>query len=290
MATKEISQVCASCVGGGTSTDLFTYATNPHGPPPSVNYNYWLYKAVQTLPDSSQIITYTNAYGMQMLQVTVDPSGTNKWCTFYRYDSNGRAIWQAQPSAVNGYSESDDDLMGFSGGSYTYLNNSTGLILVSDYYSSGAVGYIQNQKVRQGQSGSDILVRSYTYTSNTDSGGNTIYLVATQVDYPDASTTATTVRGARWSGGGTCHFGRRQLHMSMSDKPQIAPNGLRQTRVINFGTRGRITKTDLIAPRTSADLLPPASIELSHRGCVSPQNNRGLDQSHVSRIVCAKVA
>ena len=97
----------------------------------------------------------------------------------------------AQPSAVNGYDDSYDDLLNYDTGTslYAYLNNTTGLILVTNYYTttgSGAVlDYVQNENVRQGQSGSDILLRSFTYTSNIDSDGNAVYPKATIVEYPD---------------------------------------------------------------------------------------------------------
>jgi hypothetical protein len=155
-------------------------------------------------------------------------------------------IWQAQPSVVNGYDDTYDDLMEYSGGSYTYLNNSTGLINVTDYYSSGAVRYVQTQKVRQGQSGSDVLVRSYTYTSNTDSGGNTIYMVATQVDYPDATTTATTITT---SYSYTFYAGTNQLSQRVTTLPSISSgqngSGSSATITEDYASYGNLTsRTD----------------------------------------------
>ena len=55
-ATKEISAVCPSCPGGGTTSDLFAATPNPHYPGPG--YNTWKTKVVQSLPDSSQIVFY----------------------------------------------------------------------------------------------------------------------------------------------------------------------------------------------------------------------------------------
>jgi hypothetical protein len=66
-ATKEIAAVCASCPGGGTTSDEFAYSINPAYPPyPSItDPNTWLYKTVQTLPVESggtapQIVVYNN--------------------------------------------------------------------------------------------------------------------------------------------------------------------------------------------------------------------------------------
>jgi hypothetical protein len=56
--TQEIAAVCPGCPGGGTTSDLFAYTPNPSSPTPG--YNVWAMKTVQTLPDSSQIIVYSN--------------------------------------------------------------------------------------------------------------------------------------------------------------------------------------------------------------------------------------
>jgi hypothetical protein len=195
--TKEIAAVCPSCPGGGTTSDLFSYAT--HTPATPGDFNAWVMRTEQTLPNSSKIIVYSNFAGMPMLKVNVDPSGSNQWITAYIYNSDGLLIWTCQPSAVNGYNDSYDDLLHYNTGAslYTYLNNTTGLINVTNYYTSTGSGavldYVQNLKVRQGQSGSDILVRSFTYTSNVDGDGNAIYPVATDVSYPDATDPTITI-------------------------------------------------------------------------------------------------
>lgn len=200
--TKEISAVCESCTGGGASTDLFSYAFNPRWLSPG--YGTWQTKTTQTLPDGSAIVAYTNFAGLPILYVNVDSTGANMWGTFYRYNSDGQVIWEAHPSAVALPSslstlEAYDDLLNYnvSTSLYQYLNNSSGLIDVTDYYSSsgsgGAQYDVRNRKVRQGQSGSDVLVESFTYGSNTDSNGNIVYPVAMHVSYPDASDPTITI-------------------------------------------------------------------------------------------------
>ncbi len=185
--TKSVSSVCASCPGGGATSDVFAYTS--HTPWTSGDYNAWTNKAVQTLPDGSEIIVYSNFAGLTMLYVNQDPTG-NQWITFYRYNDSGAVMWIAHPSAVNGFDDSYDDLLDYDSmtGLYTFLNDSTGLIEVINYFTFsgdvGALGYVSDRNVRQGQSGSDITVSSYTYTSNTDSNGNTVYLVATELKYP----------------------------------------------------------------------------------------------------------
>jgi RHS repeat-associated protein len=195
--TREVSSVCAGCPGGGATTDTFAYTTNTPQTPGS--YNAWTTRTVQTLPDNSKIIVYTNFAGLTMLYVNQDPLGVNQWCTFYRYDASGNVIWIAHPSAVNGYNDAHDDLLNFNSttGLYQYLNNTTGLIDVISFYASngngGALGMVANRNIRQGQSGTDVMTRSFTYTSNTDSNGNTVYLVATEVTYPVAGNQQPTI-------------------------------------------------------------------------------------------------
>ena len=156
-------------------------------------------KTVQTLPDGSKIIVYCNYAGLPMLKVTIDPGGTSQWIEFYRCNTDGLLIWIASPSAINGYDDTYDDLLNYDSGTalYAYLNNSTGLIRVFNYYTSTGSGavldYLESENVREGQSGSDILIRSFTYTSNIDSAGNAIYPRATIVECPDDSNPAITI-------------------------------------------------------------------------------------------------
>ncbi len=50
--TKEISAVCPSCPGGGTTSDLFAYYPNTSYP--ANGFNTWSIKTVQTLPDADR--------------------------------------------------------------------------------------------------------------------------------------------------------------------------------------------------------------------------------------------
>ena len=155
--TLETSAVCESCPGGGSTSDSFSYSAGPGG-----GYAEWAMKTVQTLPDSSQIVVYTNYVGLPILYVAIDSTGENMWGTFYRYNDNGQVIWQAMPSALalpsdlstlEGYS----DLMNYDTTTlrYEYVNNDTGLIEVTDYFgpSETPAGYVKDLQVQQGQSG-----------------------------------------------------------------------------------------------------------------------------------------
>jgi hypothetical protein len=94
--TWSTSAVCPSCTGGGSTQDTFTYTASSF----ANAYSNWATKTVQTLPDSSQIVVYTNYVGLPVLFVNIDPSGTLIGATFFRWDSNCRLIWTAHPSAV----------------------------------------------------------------------------------------------------------------------------------------------------------------------------------------------
>jgi RHS repeat-associated protein len=246
--TMEIAAVCPGCPGGGTTADLFGFAINPRGP--AFGYNTWAMKTIQTLPDSSQIIVYCNFAGMPMLKVIIDPTAANQWITAYIYNSDGQLIWTAQPSAVNGYDDSNDDLLNFDSGTslYEYLNTTAGLINVTNYYTttgSGAViDYVENENVRQGQSGGDILLRSYTYTSNIDSAGNAVYPVATDVSYPNASDTSITITT---SYAYTFYSGTNIMSQKTTTVPVISTgqngSGATYTTVENYDAYGNTTGT-----------------------------------------------
>lgn len=176
--TLESSAVCAGCPGGGTTSDSFAYTSGPGG-----GVRDWAMKTVQTLPDSSQIVVYTNVIGLPVLYVAIDSTGSSMWGTFYRYNDKGQVIWQAMPSALAlpaslSTLEAYNDLLNYNTTThlYQYLNNTTGLIYVTDYFglTETPTGYAKDLQVQEGQSGTPVMVRSFTYASQTDSGGNTI--------------------------------------------------------------------------------------------------------------------
>jgi len=250
--TKEIAAASAGGMGNGTASDTFAYSTNSNTPPTSPpDYNWWAVKTTQTLPDSSTIIVYTNFAGIPMLYVSVDSSGSNKWITFYRYDSNGRLIWQAQPSAVTGYDDTQNDLLNYNTGTglYAYLKNSSGLIKITDYYSSTNIslgqvaGYVSDVGIQQGQSGSPILTCSYTYSSNADSSGNTVYPVAEVIDYPIAGNTTTQITT---SYSYTWYSGTNIVSQKTTTRPAVTSgqngSGTAATIVEQFDAYGNLTQ------------------------------------------------
>jgi YD repeat-containing protein len=243
--TQEISAVCPSCPGGGTTSDLFSYAANPRYP--VGDYNVWNTKTVQTLPDNSQVVVYANYIAQPMLKVTIDSAGTNKWATFYRYNSNGQPICEAEPSAVAlpaslSTLEAYDDLLNYNPGTglYQYLNNSVGLINVTSYDSSGNV---LNRAVRQGQAGTNVQVQAFTYTSHSDSSGNTISPIATSVSYPIACSTSTSITTSyayTWYSG-TNQMATRTTTLPLISTAQNGP-GTSATVIEQFDTYGNLTQ------------------------------------------------
>jgi len=207
--TLEVSAVCPSCPGGGTTSDTFAYLASTNTPA----LNHWAMRTTQSLPDGSKIIVYTNYIGLTILYVNVDPSG-NMWAIFYRYDPTSttpQVIWKAMPSAValpaslatlEAYADLLNQRGPNSAPNYQYLQPSSGLIETTAYGPVTGVpsGYVASRSVRQGQTGSDVMVHSTTYTSNTDSAGNIVYVPATQSDYP-AGAAVTTSLAYTWYAG-----------------------------------------------------------------------------------------
>ncbi|MBL7041600.1 MAG: RHS repeat-associated core domain-containing protein [Pirellulaceae bacterium] len=156
--TKEIAVA-------GSRTYTFSYTTSTHAD----GYNNWKRKTVETRPDTSQHIVYTNYLGQILIKEL--KSGTDRWIEYHKYNSDGREILRASPSAVTGYDDTQADLN-------VSLKASDGLIYVTDYYSTtgggAAEGYVQFQKIKKGNSGTEIKLRAYEYTSRS-AGGTTIY-------------------------------------------------------------------------------------------------------------------
>lgn len=209
-ATEEIAQGagCSACSGGlGTFTYAYTTSSNTPG------YNSWTVRMVETLPDSNQNIVYTNAYGQVMLSVFHDTTTDQSWGAFYQYDSQGRVLLQANPSAVSGYNDSYADLLHNVSGSYQYLNDSTGLLAAYSYATTttatesapGSVaGYLQTVSIQLGELGMSIPQESWQYFSRTASG-STVHPVATDTVYRNTNGTGeeTTSYTYSWFSGTT---------------------------------------------------------------------------------------
>ena len=92
-------------VAGGTRRFRFSRTSSGH----PADHNNWAGKAVETLPDGTQNIVYTN-FAAQVI-LSINQSGSSQWFKYNRYDSAGRLILAAQSSAVQGYDESSPGLV-----------------------------------------------------------------------------------------------------------------------------------------------------------------------------------
>jgi len=230
----------------GSKTITFSYSGNPRyagggasssSASTTPGTNVWIYKTIETRPDDSQTITYADYAGQTMLSVLkASATSADQWCTFFLYDDAARQIWMAQPSAVTGYDDAFDDLLHYSAatGKYQYLRDNVGLIQVTEYYtnlgssssasgSALADGYVKAQKIRKGQVGTLITVRSFEYTSQTVDA-TTVYPVSKDTAYPDA---ANPLLKIETTFAYTFHSGTTQIAQKTTTLPivPVAQNG-----------------------------------------------------------------
>ncbi len=177
---------CSLCTGGfGTTT--FNYAVSNNDD----DINSWHFKRVETLPDSSTIITYSNYLGQTLLQVTVQAGMA--WMDFYhyQYDNYGAnyLVVHAHPSAVTGYDESLPDLVGYSDFVNNFIEDHEGLIDYTDYIRLGTEYYLQDTYLTHGDGGiagwpTRYYQSALNYTSHTYNGV-TVYLVSDSAVFPN---------------------------------------------------------------------------------------------------------
>ncbi|VTR96659.1 rhs repeat-associated core domain-containing protein : YD repeat protein OS=Isosphaera pallida (strain ATCC 43644 / DSM 9630 / IS1B) GN=Isop_2419 PE=4 SV=1 [Gemmata massiliana] len=138
--------------------------------------NAWKTKTVETLPDGTTNTIYTNGLGQVMLKVYTD-AASNVWRWYTQYDADGRAILEAGPSVVTGYSESYVDLVNFVSGNAQHLNDSTGLVTAytygfsnsaTDFAAADVVGYLKRVDLKQGETGAAVPQRTLTYIKHTE--------------------------------------------------------------------------------------------------------------------------
>ena len=128
----------------------------------------------ETRPDSSIVTVFTNYIGQVILHELSDAAGSKKWRTYHEYNSEGREILNAHPSAVSTWS-----LANLSSNLSVTLRTSDGLIEVTDYASSttatetaagDVTGYQTAAKIKKGSSGSEIMLREMQYFQRTVDG------------------------------------------------------------------------------------------------------------------------
>jgi YD repeat-containing protein len=151
-----------------TGIFIYNYASNTNFPGPGY-ISWWAYKVTETRPDQTTVTAYCNQFGEVMLQVVQPAGSTLQWLTAYVYDGFGRVSYRASPSALFGYSEDYNDLLGLSFGG-TYLRSDQGLITGFTY----RAGYLSQVYLRHGSQGTPVLQSVYAYGAQTGADGVTI--------------------------------------------------------------------------------------------------------------------
>jgi RHS repeat-associated protein len=203
-------QGAGSTEGTGNGLGTYTYSYSL----PSSNsdgFNSWKYKTVETLPDGNTNTVYGNYAGEVMLTVYHDTTANANWISYFQYDSNGRLVLQANPSAVTGYDETYADLLHSVSGNYAYLADSAGLVTTTGYYSSttatsttagGVAGYMDQTAIQRGETGTSVPQETLDYIARTG-GSVTIYPVADSTVYRNTDGTGgeTTSTAYTWFSG-----------------------------------------------------------------------------------------
>ncbi|NQT38738.1 MAG: hypothetical protein HQ581_14685, partial [Planctomycetes bacterium] len=196
---KRVSQ---QTVAAGTLQYAFDYSTNDVAPD---GYNNWYHRTVETRPDGSEEIVYTNHVRQLLLRDLVD--GDDHSYTYRQYDADGNLILEAGSAAVVSYNDNAQT----TGMLEVTLATDEGKIVVFDYYDTtttggggvGVSGLKQYDKIQQGSEGTPILLREYQYTQYTDGNGRTVYRPAGTIEYrnEDGTGGVETAYGYTWHSG-----------------------------------------------------------------------------------------
>lgn len=186
-------RVTTEITNAGSTSYQMSYYDNSDAPDQG-EQNHWFRKTTWTYPNDDKRIVFTNIHGAAMLEVFQSGADSSRqWYWFKEYNDYGQVTLEAQPSAITGYDESLNDLVGkISAGNYTYLRASDGLIRTYTYQgTSGYQAVMTQAAVKQGTGSAHpaIPIREWTYISNT-AGGDTINLVASEKVYPVAGGSA----------------------------------------------------------------------------------------------------
>ena len=205
--TKVVDAQAGSTSTGGLGEFTYTYSTNSANGP--LDASTWTTKTVETRPDGSTNTIYANGFGQVMLSALSD--GTSTWRAYAQFDSAGRVTLTAGASTVTGLSESNADLVGFSGGNASYLSDSAGLVTAYTYGSSttatsstagDALGYIKSVSIQQGETGTAVPQSAFDYIKRTP-GSTDFFFTADATQYRNDNGTGaqTTSYTYTWKSG-----------------------------------------------------------------------------------------
>ena len=146
--------------------------------------NAWFRRTTETRADGSEVAVYCNAFGQTMLRVERD--GADEWVRYTRFDARGRAILDANPSAVSGYDESLTDLVGYDEHTRAaaHLRADAGLISTTSYHPDGseAAGLAASRGLSRGTGGGGALLRILEYAPHA-AGGRTVRPLSRETVY-----------------------------------------------------------------------------------------------------------
>jgi len=206
-------RVTLEALDGGSRT--YTFAFTPGGNPD--DYNNWAMKTVETWPDGSQNVVYTNYIGQILLKML--RAGSDSWINYYQFDSTGHQTMRAMPSAIAGFNDMSANLG-------VTFNANLGQIWLTDYYTStgagAAPGYPWRERIQQGSGGTAVSLLTYTYTSVT-AGWSTIYLPASVTTFRNTDGTGAITESFSY----TYYSGTTQVQQKTTTLPvvSIAQNG-----------------------------------------------------------------
>ena len=236
---------CSVCSGGQGEFDYAytdnTSWTGERGP------NLWAAKTVETLPDGNTNTVYTNVWGQVLLRKYTDTATSQTWLWYSRYDDNGRLVLSAEPSAVSGYSESNADLVGYSGATATYLRDSEGLVTVYTFAGAttatsstagDAAGYLKAVDLKHGETGTAVPQQALTYLKRTV-GSQDYFVPAGSTVYRNDNGTGgeTTTASYTWQGS-TAQPASVTVTRPAVTTAQNGPNAATTTTTV-FDTYGR---------------------------------------------------
>jgi RHS repeat-associated protein len=206
-----------------------------------VETNTWQTKTVETRPDGSQRIVYTNNGGSTLLDILLDSSSAVQSYQYTQFDDQGRGILEADTAAVVSYSEAEPDLG-------VVLHTDQGLLRLTEYYDdlADAPGYVSARKIQHGTAGTPILLSEMEYATHTYSPITgvdiTLHPLSQLTQYPsDTDPLVTIVTGYAYE----WHTNSGQMSQLQTTLPAIPTSqngsGTSNTRIQNYDPYGNLT-------------------------------------------------
>jgi RHS repeat-associated protein len=185
VATQTVNGAGCSCSAGaneGTFAYRYTASTVPGY---TDGYNNWKVETIEDFKDTTGAVlwtnyVYTNWAGEVMLKVFIDRATGKTWRTYFQYDSAGRLITEALPSAVIGH---DVRTLGLVSSSDIKAND--GLIFTYTYGTSTTAtpmtpgdvqGYLKRVASKKGNDDTSPDTKSLAeYLAHTDANNITVH-------------------------------------------------------------------------------------------------------------------